>query len=483
MAVPFPSVGTLFVGTFTPNTTANALNGINNALVAAGWTSVATHSQGTITISSLPTNGNSFTIGGVTYTFQTVLNNGVANNILIAANTTLQAQYIADALLAVSGGGTEWSTPTVANPNVTSTSSTNTVLLTSIGTGTAANSSFVWTGQYGTVHSQGRGFICTSLTTPQGLQANTYLYDNDTSGGTITVWWGSADGSLQSATLQLGGSPNPGGATGSFGSITITAGRTLNILANAFMYFTWLTGDKTSQGIEVGMIIPYLRDGQTAPAISAVTNNGGLIEVQTAAANTLITGNSVAIFGATGTVPVNGTGTVTVIDSTHFTLNGSTFSGSYISGGLVGGPGGAGAAGGISRAFCCWMDFQNSSGQSGHKATWRNQVAIGQGFYCINENSWGEVGSNLQLGELMYIQPRNGGAYFNWGGYANDNEAMIGWPGTSQVAGFRGVGLIWGALAVVDSVPMDTTNIGYLGHNWINMTDLDGVASLWLATT
>lgn len=73
-----------------------------------------------------------------------------------------------------------------------------------------------------------------------------------------------------------------------------------------------------------------------AVAIAGVTNNGGLIEIQTAYANSLVTGASVVITGPyIGTVPIEGLWVVTVIDSTHFTLQGSTFAGSYTSGGTV----------------------------------------------------------------------------------------------------------------------------------------------------
>jgi hypothetical protein len=68
--------------------------------------------------------------------------------------------------------------------------------------------------------------------------------------------------------------------------------------------------------------------------VNSVTNNGGLIQITTSATNTLSTGNTVAIGGVLG-VPANGTWTVTVIDTSNFTLDGSTFSGSYLTDGEV----------------------------------------------------------------------------------------------------------------------------------------------------
>jgi hypothetical protein len=484
MSVQFPSVGATIYTTFNPTTTTNALNGINNALVAAGWTSVATRSSATINTSTgLPLNNGTFTIGGVTYTFQTVLNNAVANNILIAANTILQAQYISDAMNAVTGGGTEWSTPTVANPTVTASVSGTVVTFTSTGSGTGSNSSFTLTGDYGPAFGAGRGFVCTSATTPQGLAANVYLVDSASSQAVISVWWGSADGLLQSGGLNSGGGGS--GATGYYGSIVITSGRTLTILANAFQFFTWLAGDNSTTGCQVGMCVPYLRAGQIAPAVSAVTNNSGLFEITTATAHGLTTGMNVSIWGVTGMPTLDGTWTITVIDSTHFTLNGSTFAGTYGGGGLVGGSGGAGNAGGISRCFFGWTDFIDTV-TVGYQSTWRNLTGAQAGFVCVNEFNYG---FNSQVGPertrqiaLIFTQPTPIQSYYNWGGYANSQEALVGWYAVSITGAFRGIGQFWGALIAGDSIPMDDVNIGYLGHNWINQTNFDGVGALWLAT-
>ncbi len=71
--------------------------------------------------------------------------------------------------------------------------------------------------------------------------------------------------------------------------------------------------------------------------VTNVTNSAGLIEVQTASPHKLQTGQTVIITNVVG-VPANGTWAITVVDSTHFTLNSSTFSGAYTSGGTVQGP-------------------------------------------------------------------------------------------------------------------------------------------------
>lgn len=68
--------------------------------------------------------------------------------------------------------------------------------------------------------------------------------------------------------------------------------------------------------------------------VMAVTNNGGLYEIQTATANTYITGDAV-VTNLPGMPTGTGAFAITVIDPTHFTLNGSTFAGSYTGSGTV----------------------------------------------------------------------------------------------------------------------------------------------------
>jgi hypothetical protein len=76
--------------------------------------------------------------------------------------------------------------------------------------------------------------------------------------------------------------------------------------------------------------------GNIAPpasvAISNVTGTGPL-EVTTGAAHGMLTGDEVDIFGVQGAVGANGSWIVTVIDATHYTLNGSSATAAYTTGG------------------------------------------------------------------------------------------------------------------------------------------------------
>ncbi len=72
-------------------------------------------------------------------------------------------------------------------------------------------------------------------------------------------------------------------------------------------------------------------------SIDAVTNNGGLIQIQTTSTNGLATGTTVVIAGVEGTVEANGRWVITasVTNPRQFTLVGSTFVHTYTGGGIV----------------------------------------------------------------------------------------------------------------------------------------------------
>lgn len=74
----------------------------------------------------------------------------------------------------------------------------------------------------------------------------------------------------------------------------------------------------------------------TGKSISAVVDNGsGLIKITTSSAHGLTTGDYVTVEGVVGTVEANQTAYVTVVNSTNFTLDDSTFTNTYVSGGVV----------------------------------------------------------------------------------------------------------------------------------------------------
>jgi hypothetical protein len=80
-----------------------------------------------------------------------------------------------------------------------------------------------------------------------------------------------------------------------------------------------------------------LSTDNTASLTVTGASTGSPIQITTSAANALVTGQTVVISGVTGNTAANGTFVITVVDSTHFNLNGTTGVTPYASGGTVNG--------------------------------------------------------------------------------------------------------------------------------------------------
>jgi hypothetical protein len=70
-------------------------------------------------------------------------------------------------------------------------------------------------------------------------------------------------------------------------------------------------------------------------AITNCTNSGGLVEITLASAVPWGSNETVSVYGVVGTTEANGYWTLTKIDSTHFTLQGSAFANPYSGGGVA----------------------------------------------------------------------------------------------------------------------------------------------------
>jgi len=72
-----------------------------------------------------PSNGQTVTIGSVVYTFQTTLTN-VANNVLIGVSAAVALDNLKSAINRTAGAGTTYAAATVAHPQVSATTNTDT---------------------------------------------------------------------------------------------------------------------------------------------------------------------------------------------------------------------------------------------------------------------------------------------------------------------------------------------------------------------
>lgn len=97
---------------------------------------------------------------------------------------------------------------------------------------------------------------------------------------------------------------------------------------------SWWCGQKVeSIGINASTSNGQLHTPGAGATISGAADNGsGLIRITTSATNPFVTGDVVTINGVNGTVEANGTWTITVISTTTFDLQGSTFVNAYSAG-------------------------------------------------------------------------------------------------------------------------------------------------------
>jgi|ERR1700722_2708897 len=70
-------------------------------------------------------------------------------------------------------------------------------------------------------------------------------------------------------------------------------------------------------------------------AVLGTSDDSGLVEIEVASTSALTTNQTVTISQVQGTTEANGTAEITVVDSTHFTIQGSTYANAYVSGGVV----------------------------------------------------------------------------------------------------------------------------------------------------
>lgn len=105
---------------------------------------VFARSTATVTLSANPANGNTVTIAGVTYTFQTVLTN-VAGNVLIGVDTTATIANLVAAINLGAGSGTTYAAATTHPANFYGSASTNVATLVLWGVNPANGSAYALT--------------------------------------------------------------------------------------------------------------------------------------------------------------------------------------------------------------------------------------------------------------------------------------------------------------------------------------------------
>ena len=133
---------------------------------------------------------------------------------------------------------------------------------------------------------------------------------------------------------------SPGGPAGAYKYFALSASQILAAQTPPVQLSSAITRVLVQTSATSGVVTTTIANA--GGAVSGVSNlgiagatNATPIVVQTTASHGLSTGAYVTISGVIGNTNANGTWVVTVVDATHFSLNGSTGNSAYVSGGVV----------------------------------------------------------------------------------------------------------------------------------------------------
>lgn len=477
-SIHYPSSGTIYYGQFQPDTLTNTITRIKTALISCGWTSTAVPNKVVMTFTGVPSNGQGFTIDGVSYTFKTTINNANAREITIGATATDCARNMQEAITAGAGSGTDYSSATTAHPTLTASRVGTVVTVYQItpSTTTFTVSSGTSNASFDIGTSYNGGFNVLMPTTSDGLSGGVIIdvpYNSQTYG---RIRAASKDFStLLSATDSTGS----GNGNGSFG-INVQTGRTLEFFGCGHQFGIFLAGDTGTSGTKIFFTIPKLRDFNIPLTVTSATNASPIV-LGFSVAHNLSTGDDVYNADIAGNTAANGFFTATVVDSTHISLNGSTGNGAYTSGGISGH-----AFNQISRTIYIHGDSATQSWPS-----WRTRLDGNTTSYwvTVNQYSYGTSfgGTNVQLPSLFLAQKTAGNnnaiTFYSWGLIPDLIEPRLIVPVQTGNSIPIAIGYLWAAFVVMENNVMDRINTGFNAHNWFNLTASDSTsnASLWFA--
>jgi hypothetical protein len=491
MPIPIPTAGAIVYGEYSAASVQSICDGLNTLLMSCGWISHDQSSTGLVIFSAAPSNGDTVTVGSVTYTFVSTLNNAVADQVSLAGTPSASdmATRLRNAINAGPNAGTDYSSATMVNTLAIAgleSSVANSIRVIALTPAFGQNalplsksSSQLTLQEVNNGACMGRGHKLICPTTPQGLSCAVWIDDvNDTSYARVRMgspnWNPPGGGDLGSVVS----SDNSGLDRGTGVCGISTGSRVQEFCGCAHQFFTWVLSDSSSSGFVVTGGVPYIRPMHAPIAITAATN-ANPIQI-TAGGHGLSTNQDVFVADVLGNTAANGFYTVTVIDGDNFTLNGSSGNGSYTGGGVVAGPNQ------IARAI--WFTGQ---GAGTAFPTFRNSFAPGSSawFGALNQYSWSAWNSGTGLCLEIGKHPSSGlnnGILLNWGSISDLTPAVIAWGITSGNATIMKYGQLWAAFLTQEPLPVDRIKTAFAvsdgTHDCINFTDgsQEPRGSLWL---
>jgi hypothetical protein len=301
------------------------LDGIKTCLLAADWTSTSLAAYAILSGGN-PSNGQTFTVDGRTYTWAASLDTDAVECVKIGAT---MADSVDNARRALNLEGTtlvNYRGISTAHATVTASNPTSTTLqVTAQTAGPAGNAIIVsnsggptWdAGNPGALYGGGYALDSDGTAGAQGLNYRLSFKTNATD--ELVVVASDTDDSMASDEMIID---------------TTVPSRRYRIHADPTFCHLYLPGSAAQRsGFTSGT--GWVPEQFTGVAITGAEDDGGLIKITTGAAHGMVTGAQVYQRQVGGVPDANGTFTITVIDTTHYTLDDSTFAGSYTSGGLA----------------------------------------------------------------------------------------------------------------------------------------------------
>lgn len=466
---------TITTGPSTPSSDYEA--GFVSGMVTAGWTNTLINASDVLTFTSNPANASTVTLdsstNAVTYTFVSSFSN-TAFNVLIGDSLSASISNLVACITGGAGGGSLYGNGTGYHAHNTITAVGTSTTLTasyitggSAGNGAAASTTGTLNGTWATSTLLGGGNNLLSAITPQGLQASCLVYTTSGSfynpGTALNVIAGDRSRARTSPNLCGGSSAQVVGSSTSF-----------KVIANKYQFLSFQLGTANSTYAMngVGVFVPAIPSSLQAPTITAATNASPI--QCTIASHGYSNGQTVFIVGGTGNTAVNGTWTITVVDSNNFTLGGSTGNGTYTGNAIC-----ANTTIGQTIAEAIFTSGTSGAGP----VTLRQGVNPngGEVWQCVNTLT----GSNAAAGSAPVVfWPNNAiqwydNSYFMY-------EPFVGWA-PSGSGSQKIIGQMWDMVAIHNnSITLDqTATFDSPSHNFWTIC-VDGgtsAASLLLATS
>lgn len=431
--------------------TTTLIAGIKTALTAAGWTNTDTYASATGTFIGIPADGETVAVDGVTMTAKTT--------------PTLPTHF------ALGSTATEAATNLTAciNTNVASvdaTSSAGVVTVTASAAGSGGNSialtegltNFTWA----SATLMGGGFLGKSGVAPDGKRFAILFTTRDDGGVAVQAITRSIDGTLIEADISPG-------ATTSAHVLTSGTGQRRTIFAHPYGIRTCTPGASTDGTVFMAELL-WQGSAEIGVLITGATN-ATPIQITTASAHGMTTGQQVYIDNVGGNTAANGLWTVTAAGgptSTTLTLNTSVGNGAYTTGGAL-----ASVTGGqVSR---CWFAVGTTPFRSGPAfRTDLSNASAGHGWVVTNQNSRMNDG-NVAGRPRVLLQESS---LRNEGGRYVVTEAIIRWHSTDGATVSRWQGGLYNAAYTTAVRAMDEEFDTPDGKHWICYSDNDAEGSL-----